>query len=73
MKLQNVFEGIGKQMLLDFSQIQSQVKHPGERGSEREESLRAFLKSYLPSKYGIDSGEIVDEDGNTSKQCDIVI
>jgi hypothetical protein len=73
MDLNEVFDGIGKQMLLDFEQIQSQIKHAGERGSEREASLRTFLASYLPSKYAIANGEIVDERGQTSKQCDLVV
>ncbi len=73
MDLSKVFDGIGKQMLLDFEQIQSQVNHAGERGSEREASLRTFLSTYLPSKYAVANGEIVDELGHTTKQCDLVI
>ena len=73
MDLNKVFDGIGKQMLLDFEQIQSQVNHSGERGSEREASLKAFLSTYLPSKYGVSNGEIVDENSQTSKQCDLII
>lgn len=73
MDLKEVFDGIGKQMLLDFEKIQSQVKHPGEKGGEREASLRDFLFSYLPSKYGVSNGEIVDVYGEISSQCDLVI
>jgi hypothetical protein len=73
MDLNEIFDGIGKQMLLDFEHIQAQIKHAGERGSEREASLRTFLTSYLPSKYAIANGEIVDEQGQTSKQCDLVV
>ena len=73
MDLNKVFDGIGKQMRLDFEQIQSQVKHAGERGSEREASLRTFLQAYLPSKYAVTNGEIVDEFRQTSRQCDLVI
>lgn len=73
MDLNRIFDGIGKQMLLDFEQIQSQVKHAGERGSEREASLRTFLQSYLPTKYAVTDGEIVDEFRQTSKQCDLII
>ena len=60
-------------MLQDFEQIQSQVKHAGERGSEREASLRDFLRIYLPSRYAVENGEVVDTDGQTSKQCDLII
>jgi hypothetical protein len=73
MDLNKVFDGIGKQMLLDFEEIQSQVRHAGERGGEREASLRTFLQVYLPSKYAVTNGEIVDKLRQTSKQCDLVI
>jgi hypothetical protein len=73
MDLEKVFDGISRQMFLDFEQIQSQVKHAGERGSEREASLRTFLRKYLPSKYAVAKGEVVDTWGQTSKQCDLII
>lgn len=73
MDLNKVFDGIGKKMQLDFEDIQSQVEHAGERGGEREATLREFLKSYLPSKYAVSNGEIVDENLQVSKQCDLVI
>jgi hypothetical protein len=68
-----VFEGIGKQMLIDFAQIQSQIKHAGEIGNERELGLANFLKAYLPAKYTLVDGEIVDTFGQTSRQCDLII
>lgn len=73
MDLDKIFDGIGKHMLLDFEKIQSQINHAGERGSEREAGLKAFLDSYLPSKYAVANGEIVDSTRQTSKQCDLVI
>ena len=44
-----------------------------EKGDEREARLKAFLETYLPHKYAIGKGEIVDLAGNTSRQCDLVI
>lgn len=73
MDLKEVFKGIGNQMLNDFQHINEQIKHVGERGGEREVTVMRFLASYLPSKYGVANGEIVDSQGQTSRQCDIVI
>ena len=73
MDLNKVFSTIGSQMLADFDGFQSQITHKGERGSERETSIKLFLEAYLPKRYAIASGEIVDSQGNTSRQCDLVI
>ncbi len=73
MNLSKIFNSIGSQMLSDFEQIQTQIKHMGERGNEREQGLKCFLENYLPSRYAITTGEIVDREGNTSRQCDLII
>lgn len=68
-----IFDGISKQMLFDFEQIRSEITHKGERGAQQEETLIKFLSHYLPKKYGIGSGEIVNSHDQVSRQCDIVI
>jgi len=73
MDLNQVFNAIANQMLSDFQFVHTQLKHMGERGSEREKGLQEFLKNYLPSRYAIATGEIVDTNGNTSRQCDLII
>ena len=60
-------------MLLDFAGMQAQIRHPGERGRERESALKQFLSEYLPSRYSIAKGEIVDSQGSVSRECDLVI
>lgn len=73
MDLAEIYEAIGQRMLTDFDHFQTQIKHSGDRGSEREAALKAFLMQYMPTKYSIGSGQIVDTEGNISHQCDIVI
>lgn len=73
MELKTVFVGIASQMLADFDKIHSQIKHAGKRGTEREEGLRRFLEAYLPTRYAVSHGEIVDSNGETSRECDLVI
>jgi hypothetical protein len=73
MDLKETFAAIGSQMLSDFEHVHSQIKHMGERGSEREEGLKSFLEAYLPSRYTVSNGEIVDDSEQTSRQCDLVI
>jgi len=73
MDIIKLFDAIGDQMLDEFDRIHSEIKHSGGRGDEREARLKAFLETYLPHKYAIGKGEIVDSAGNTSRQCDLVI
>jgi hypothetical protein len=47
MDLKEVFNAIGIQMLADYEHMNAQIKHMGERGSEREAQLKTFLTSYL--------------------------
>ena len=73
LNVKQIFEGIANTMLTDFDQIQSQIGHAGERGEDRETVVRDFLAKYLPKKYAIGSGQIIDRYGGISRQCDIVI
>lgn len=73
MDLNEVFEAIGSSMLTAFDGISSQIPHPGGKGAEREGVLSSFLAQYLPTRYSISSGQIMDLEGNISRQCDIVI
>jgi hypothetical protein len=68
-----IFDGIAHQMMLDFDQIKQSIIHKGEQGSQREETLKQFLLQYLPKKYGIGSGEIINSSNQVSRQCDLVI
>lgn len=49
------------------------IEHPGESGRARESIVRAFLRSFLPRSFDIDTGFVVDSRGRVSKQVDIVI
>jgi hypothetical protein len=73
MDVHRIFQGIANKMLIDFNEIQAQIIHDGERGEQREQVVRDFLAKYLPKKYAIGTGHVLDLGGNISKQCDIVI
>jgi hypothetical protein len=50
----------------------SSIQHRGNKGSSREEHLRAFFRERLPTNYAIAEGEVVDLNGQTSPQLDIM-
>jgi hypothetical protein len=59
-------------LLAEFNQAAA-VAHPGDRGDNREEILREFLRQRLPSKYGVAKGQIITKDGKHSHSADIII
>ena len=46
---------------------------PGIKGEARETAVRAKLRQLLPLGIGVGSGFVIDSDGNTSRQLDIVL
>jgi len=59
------------QVKLKFS-TQS-VTHPGTMGNVNESYFRDVLHKYLPKRYAVDNGVIIDSTGATSDQIDVII
>jgi hypothetical protein len=53
--------------------LTARIGHSGESGRAREEIVRRFLRRFVPSGLGIDTGFVVDSLGGISRQIDIVI
>jgi hypothetical protein len=49
------------------------MKHAGNRGTEREQILKDFLLPLLPERFTVGSGEILANNGNWSRQEDLII
>ena len=73
MKIAEIFDEVALQMRSDFDQARFALQHPGLKGSALEEGFRQFLRKYLPKKLDISQGVIVDSQGNSSKQLDVII
>ncbi len=66
-------EAAADKMMTDFKMV-SGIKHNGVKGTIRELSvIETLLEKYLPKKYEIGTGIIVNVMGEQSKQQDIVI
>ena len=68
-----LFKNMQTQMASTLELGRASITHNGEMGEAAEESWRQWLRKYLPRRYCIDKAIIVDCDGNTSGQIDIVI
>ncbi len=69
----NYLKSAAKKMFIDFNESKS-INHNVVKGTTRENIIiRNFLNPYIPKKYSIGSGVIVDINNQQSKQQDIVI
>lgn len=58
---------------LFWNEEENRLTHAGEYGVHREDIIKKFIRSYIPERFGIGSGFIINSSGQTSTQCDIVI
>lgn len=71
--LSDYYNGILTQIQAEVENINSNFNHQGVKGTGNELVLIEMLKKFIPKKYGIGSGVVIDHKGNQSKQCDIII
>jgi hypothetical protein len=73
MKLQEVFREVSNQMRSDFRRAQQSLSHSGLKGDANEDTVRRFLRQYLPRTLDVISGTLVDSSGSHSRQLDVVL
>jgi len=73
MSLDELFNGVSKKLKIDFEEQAKILQHPGEVGTGKENVLKAILTKYIPKRFKVDSGFVIDALGNRSLQMDIVV
>lgn len=68
-----LFRGLQEQMLSQLNTNRKFISHPGSKGDALENAWIEWLNKYLPNRYCVDKAIIIDSDGNTSHQIDVVI
>ena len=71
--IQKLFIALDEEMRLKLSSKIDEIYHPTAKGDESELNWKGLLRSYLPERYTVDSGFVVDHKGNISEQIDIII
>lgn len=71
--IQKLFIALDEEMQLKLSSKIDEIYHPTAKGDESELNWKGLLRSYLPERYTVDSGFVVDHKGNISEQIDIII
>lgn len=72
-RMKNLFQQIAKSMEEELEEARATHSHSTLTGEDAEDTLRDFLRSYLPARYGFANGQIIDSHGNQSKEVDIAI
>lgn len=71
--LDKYYQAIMSRVESEVYAINGVFEHQGVKGSGNESILIELLSKFLPKKYGIGTGVVVDRNGCQSKQTDIVI
>src|SRR5574341_12575 len=71
--LKQYYQGITQQLRSEVDFINSLFEHQGVKGAGNESILRGLITRFLPKRYGVGTGVVVDQHGNPSRQCDVVI
>lgn len=71
--IRGLFEGMQRQMNAQLNTSREFIDHPGSKGDALENAWIEWLRKYLPNRYCVDKAIVIDHEGNTSQQMDIVI
>jgi hypothetical protein len=71
--LKMLFGGLQSQMIAQLNTNRQFITHPGSKGDALENAWIEWLREYLPNRYSVDKAIVIDHQGNTSHQIDIVI
>lgn len=72
-EISELFKGLQSQMVAQLSTNRDFIDHPGSKGDALENAWIEWLRKYLPNRYCVDKAIVIDHEGNTSQQLDIVI
>lgn len=67
------YQGITQRLRSEVDSINTLFHHQGVKGEGNETVLRDLITQFIPKRYGVGTGVVIDRFGNQSRQCDIVI
>lgn len=66
-------ESIANELLSRYRRLDSILSHAPSKGSYHEKILRDVIRAYLPSTFSVGEGFIINKNGDTTSQIDILI
>lgn len=70
--LEKHFNALQNEMVAKLNKY-AEIKHPGTKGELTENSWILWLRDYLPKRYSVDTGFVIDSKGGISHQIDLLI
>ena len=70
--LSELYKGIQKEMMASLD-LSSPIPHSTMKGDATEYDWIYFFSKYLPKRYSVDKGIVIDSEGKRSNQIDIII
>lgn len=71
--LQEAFSHEQQTLVQRLELAEKSITHQGKRGDVTEKHFITTLRAYLPKRYAVDSAIVIDSNGRTSDQMDVVI
>lgn len=71
--LQNLLKGHQAVLGAQLNLARAGIPHSGTKGEVSEDQWRGILAGYLPSRYRVAKGQVVDSCGNYSEQIDVIV
>lgn len=71
--LTTLYAGMQKEMLQKLSTGANAVVHSGTKGDNTESNWINWFQEYLPNRYKVDKGIVIDSTGKQSEQIDLII
>jgi hypothetical protein len=71
--LHTYYTGVLRRLKSEVDLLNQIIPHNLTKGTENEQSLKKVVGSFIPRKYSLGSGIIIDSFGNQSRQADLVI
>lgn len=71
--LEQYWRGVLQRLRADVDVLSNLIVHPGEKGRANEVAMAQILEAFLPARWEVGTGLLIDSRGNYSKQMDIVV
>ncbi|MCH7958588.1 MAG: hypothetical protein IID08_00560 [Candidatus Hydrogenedentes bacterium] len=71
--LQDLFATTSTELMAQFAKTEAMFAQATDRGASREEVVRKFFSDFLPKRYGVGTGFVVNHNNQSSRQIDIII
>lgn len=69
----DIMSGVSEELTASIKLSRAAVEHRGAKGGAVESAARNFLRDHLPDSIGIAHGEVIDRQGDTSSQLDVIL